>query len=96
MTPYDPRKVPKLPMMCLATSEFVSLKSKIHIADFRDVSALYHNESQRYVGVDQSGAMKLGKGRPMLVNGIWYLEFDPNSVKEYREIPALNLELKSI
>ena len=92
MTPYDSRKAPKYPLMFVLTSEFISVKSAIEIADFRDIKALCYTPTGQYIGCSSDGIMRIGKGQPTLKDGFWCIEVDENSLVS--DIEALTLDFK--
>lgn len=94
MRDIDWNKVPEEPWTVLLTSEEISENSKIYIADFRDTHALFHGKSQKFVGLNKNGHMKLGVMPISLIDGIWYLKEDQDS--KFSDIPALELILKRI
>ncbi len=86
-------RVPDMPWVVLATADGVG-SSEISAADFRDTHALFHRESGRFVGVDSSGTMWLGKTPISMIDGVWYMEIDGDA--RYEMIPAASLELRII
>ena len=92
MTPYDPRKAPKYPTMFVLTSEFISVKSAIGVADFRDIKALCYPPTGQYIGCSSDGIMRIGAGSPILRDGIWYIEVDEKSLVE--NVDPLTLDFK--
>jgi hypothetical protein len=72
-------------------------KERMHVADFRDVQALFLPSVKRWVGMSHTRGLRFGVGPLRLVDGVWYCVEDVESQKgreDFQLSPeALSLEV---
>jgi len=93
MRPLNPKKRPTYPWMWLATVDQLRVGEPIQSADIRDHKALYDSASQKWLGVDESGILKVAGVQLQMDSGVWYVKHDGNQQPithpkvEFRNLP---------
>lgn len=96
MRPFNAKYLAEYPWLVLITSESIDIESKMQIADFKDMEALYHPKYDRFIGYSSNGALLFGKKPIVLNDGIYYIEHDTILSRSAVDISPLQCILKSI
>jgi hypothetical protein len=87
MRAVDWRLVPAGGALALLTMEDLVDGEPLMMADFRDVRALFHKETGRFVGLARDTGVRLGRPPIRLKDGIWYLIEDLELGRSRRNVP---------
>lgn len=72
-------------------------KSKMSIADFKDVQALFLPKVVKWVGMSPKRGLRFGSGPLKMVNGVWYCSEDVEAQKGHEDLAlspdSLSLEM---
>jgi hypothetical protein len=72
-------------------------KSKMSIADFRDVQALFLSKVGKWVGMSPTRGLRFGSAPLKMVNGVWYCSEDVEAQKGHEDLTlspdTLSLEM---
>lgn len=84
--------------MSLLTMERLGDGVPLMIADFKDTHALFHIESERFIGLTRNRGIRLGKPPLVMTDGIWFLEEDLEIEMKFRDlnVGSTNLVLRVI
>jgi hypothetical protein len=95
MKPVDWDIVPDDGTMILLTTNDIIDDANLYIADFKDLKALIFKPTRSFVGLTRTRGIRLGKGPPRMINGIWYVDEDPKAQAKHKNI-ELTPELVSL
>lgn len=63
-------------LVLMTVQDLGNPKSKMSIADFKDVQALFLPKVSRWVGMSPTRGLRFGTGPLRMVDGIWYCSED--------------------
>lgn len=83
--------------MLMTVQDLGDPRSKMSIADFRDVQALFFPKVGRWVGMSPARGLRFGSGPLEMVNGVWYCLEDVEAQKGHEDLTlspdTLSLEM---
>jgi hypothetical protein len=74
--------LPEAGVLILTNVEDLVVRAELLAADFRDTHGVYHKEAACWLGFGARG-LSFGKDPPRLVDGIWYVDSDPEKNAAY-------------
>lgn len=94
MTPINPKRIPSMPYLMLLTAEKIGTNSQIMAATNGDSQFLYHEPSDRFVGLSSGGILYLGFKQLISSDDDYFIKYDPLSNREYQNVPMLSCKLR--
>lgn len=92
---FDWGQVKEGQLVLMTVQDLGDPKSKMSIADFRDVQALFLSKVGKWVGMSLTRGLRFGSGPLKMTDGIWYCVEDLNSQRGHEDM-ALSPETLSL
>lgn len=65
----------------------------MYLADFRDTTALAYQKTRHFLGLSRNRGIRLGKHPLRMIDGVWYLTEDPESLMQIQDLQISHKEL---